>query len=167
MRKILVIGCCGAGKSTLSKKLSDRLGLPIIHLDQVYWKPNWVETPKLEFEKEVAELIQNNAYVMDGNYSSTLAMRLKEADTLIYLDYPTWLCFWRVIKRIIKHNGSTRPDMTDGCNERFDLEFLHYVLAFKWIVGTRIEKILRKGDYQAKIFRLSNDKAVVKFLQSI
>jgi adenylate kinase family enzyme len=167
MKKILVIGCCGAGKSTLSKKLSDRLGLPIIHLDKVYWKLNWIETPKDEFEKEVTELMQNEVYVMDGNYSSTLSMRIKEADTLIYLDYPTWLCFWRVIKRIIKHYGSTREDMTKGCNERFDLEFLHYVLAFRWIVGTRIEKILKKGDYLAKVIRLSNDKAVAAFLQSI
>ena len=167
MKKILVIGCCGAGKSTLSKKLSDQLELPMIHLDKVYWKANWVESPKEEFEKKVKELIQNEAYVMDGNYSSTLAMRLKEADTLVYLDYPTWTCFWRVIKRIIKYHGTTRPDMTEGCHERFDFGFLHYVLAFKWIAGTRIEKILKGGDFQAKVIRLSNDKAVTAFLQSI
>ena len=167
MKKVLVIGCCGAGKSTLSKKLSDQLELPIIHLDKVYWKPNWIESPKEEFEKKVKELIQNESYVMDGNYSSTLAMRLKEADTLVYLDYPTWMCFWRVIKRIIKYHGTTRPDMTEGCHERFDFAFLHYVLAFRWIAATRIEKILKKGDYHAKVIRLSNDKAVTAFLQSI
>ncbi len=167
MKKILVIGCCGAGKSTFSKQLSDQLGLPIIHLDKVYWKPNWVETPKEEFEKKVAELIQRDSYVMDGNYSSTLAIRLKEADTLVYLDYPIWLCFWRVIKRIIKHHGTTRPDMAAGCHEHFDFSFLHYVIAFKWIAGTRIEKILKNEDYSANVIRLCSDEAVSVFLQSV
>ncbi len=167
MKKVLVIGCCGAGKSTLSKKLSDKLGLPIIHLDQAYWQANWVETPKEEWENKVAQLIQQEAFIMDGNYSGTLAMRLQAADTLVYLDYPTWLCFWRVIQRIFKYHGTTRPDMTQRCHERFDLSFLHYVLVFRWIAGKRIEKILKIKDYKADVIRLKTDKAVEMYLKSL
>lgn len=167
MKRILVIGCCGSGKSTLSHKLYSKLGLPIIHLDQVYWQTDWIETHKAEFEKKVKELANQPAYIMDGNYASTLDLRLQRADTLIYLDFPTWICLWRVLKRIFKYHGQTRPDMTPGCHERFDIGFLHYVITFRWIAAPRIENILGKGDYLTNIVRLKNDKSVQAYLDSL
>jgi len=167
MKKILVIGSCGAGKSTLSRKLSFKLNLPIIHLDQEYWKPGWKETPKNEFEARVRELIKRPSYIMDGNYASTLDIRLSEADHLIFLDYPTRITFWRVLWRIIGNYGKTRPDMTEGCLERFDLEFLHYVLMFNLISRKRITKILEKHKDQVNIVALKNDKEVNTYLAQL
>jgi len=167
MKRVLIIGNCGSGKSTLSTKLSIKTKLPVIHLDKEYWQAGWKETPKDEWEKKVAKLIRRDQYIMDGNYRGTLALRLGQADTLIYLQYPSLKCFWRVLKRIFKHHGKTRPDMHPGCPERFDLDFLHYVLAFKWIVGVRIEKTLNSGNCTAKLIRLKNDKAVSEYLDSI
>ena len=67
---------------------------------------------------------------MDGNFSETMDVRIKNADTIIYLDYPTLKCFWRVLLRVFKHNGRVRSDMAPGCKEQFDLDFLYFVLTF-------------------------------------
>lgn len=167
MKRILIIGSCGAGKSTLSRKMSSKLNLPIIHLDQEYWQPGWEETPKSEWEDKVKQLIKRPTYIMDGNYASTLDIRLSEADHLIFLDYPTRISFWRVLKRIISNYGKTRLDMTEGCPERFDIEFLHYVLVFNLISRKRITKILEKHQDQTDIVILKTDKEVNTYLAQL
>jgi len=167
VKKILIIGCCGAGKSTLSKKLSTKLGLPVIHLDQAYWKPGWIETPKEEWECKIAELVKQLAYIMDGNYSGSLHLRLPSADQVIILDYPTRICFWRVIKRIVKNLGVTRSDMTQGCPERFDLAFLHYVLVFNIVSRKKIYKKIRDTPHNADLLVLKNDKEVNFYLAQL
>ncbi len=167
MKRILIIGSCGAGKSTLSRKMSSKLNLPIIHLDQEYWQPGWEETPKSEWEDKVKQLIKRPTYIMDGNYASTLDIRLSEADHLIFLDYPTRISFWRVLKRIISNYGKTRSDMTEGCPERFDIEFLHYVLVFNLISRKRITKILEKHQDQTDIVILKTDKEVNTYLAQL
>jgi len=121
MQRILVTGCCGAGKSTFSKKLQSILKLELIHLDQYYHKPNWEKPEKAEWEKTVNSLVQKPSWIMDGNFSGTMDVRIKSADTIIYLDYPTLKCFWRIIKRIVKYHGVLRSDMANGCKEQFDL----------------------------------------------
>ena len=167
MKRILIIGSCGAGKSTLSRKMSSKLNLPIIHLDQEYWQPGWEETPKSEWEDKVKQLIKRPTYIMDGNYASTLDIRLSEADHLIFLDYPTRISFWRVLKRIISNYGKTRLDMIEGCPERFDIEFLHYVLVFNLISRKRITKILEKHQDQTDIVILKTDKEVNTYLAQL
>lgn len=130
MKKVLVIGCCGAGKSTFSKTLQSILKLELIQLDQYYHKPNWEESEKEQWEGIVNNLVQKPSWIMDGNYKGTFDIRFKEADTIIYLDYSTLKCLWRVIKRIVKYNGTVRLDMPNGCEERFDWHFIHYVATF-------------------------------------
>lgn len=90
MRKILVIGCCGSGKSTFSRRLNEITKIDIIHLDKEYWNPGWVEPPKDEWKKLVETLIARDAWIMDGNYSGTLELRLHACDTMIYLDMKPW-----------------------------------------------------------------------------
>jgi len=117
----MVIGCCGSGKSTFSKQLKAMLNLELIHLDQYYWKPHWVESDSAEWSNKVQELANKEAWIMDGNYAGTMKWRIARADTIIYLDRSTLTCLWRVIKRTIQHYGKSRPDMPEGCKERFDL----------------------------------------------
>jgi len=159
LKKILVIGCCGAGKSTFSKKLYSILNLEIIHLDQYYHKPNWEETEQDEWNKIVNNLVQKPAWIMDGNYSGTMDVRVESADTIIYLDYPTLKCFWRVIKRILKYHGKERPDMPQGCKERFDLEFLHYVATFNSKNRKEILEKLNLIKNEKKVYVLKTDRA--------
>lgn len=137
----MVIGCCGAGKSTFSRKLHAITKLPLIHLDQAYWKAGWEETPKSTWAQKVHELAERPQWIIDGNYGGSMDIRLAKADTIIFLQYPTWLCMSRVLKRTLRHWGKTRPDMPEGCPERFDWQFLHYVLNFN---RTRVPQILER-----------------------
>lgn len=126
-RRVVVVGCGGAGKSTFSKRLGELLGVPVVHLDSFFWKPGWTETPKEEWEARVADLVRLDAWVMDGNYGGTMEMRLAASDAVVFLDLPRFLCLRRVLERRLRFAGKPRPDMAPGCPERLDLEFLKYV----------------------------------------
>lgn len=142
MQRILVLGCSGSGKSTLARELGPRLGLPIIHLDQVHWQPGWVESDRQDFLQSLAPKIAAGRWIVDGNYTSTLATRLPRADTILFLDYPRWISVLRVLKRIVTSYGKVRPDMAPGCPEQIDFEFLHYVWNFKHRHGKDIRAML-------------------------
>jgi adenylate kinase family enzyme len=128
-RRILVLGCSGAGKSTLSRRLGAALGLPVIHLDQLYWNTGWVECSDEEMRAKVAAVVATDAWVIDGNYSRFLPERIPRADTIVFLDIPRIICLASVLKRVAQTYGRTRADMAPGCPEKFDLEF------FSWIWG--------------------------------
>lgn len=131
MNKVIVIGSGGAGKSTFSRQLGERTGLPVFHLDALNWRPGWVATPKDEWDELMNKLVRNEAWIIDGNYGRTLDTRLKAADTIIFLDMPTSLCMYRVIKRRVMYHGRTRPDLNEGCPERLDLGFIRWIWSYR------------------------------------
>lgn len=165
MKRVLVIGPCGAGKSTLSVELGRRLGLPVHHLDQLHWEPGWVEGSTDALIEKVAAITAGERWLIDGNYGSTMAERIAHADSVVYLDYPIRLCAWRLLKRIWTWRGRTRPDMTEGCPERFDLGFFFYVLA--WDSGPRIRTEARLADFEGKLVRLKNPRALQSWLETL
>ena len=128
MQRILVIGSSGTGKSTLARQMGPKLGLPVIHLDQEYWQPGWVATEPAAWEARVAHLVAREAWVMDGNYSGTFAIRVPRSDAIVWLDLPRRIYFPRAVWRIVQSYGRVRPDLAPGCPEKVDLEFL-----FKWV----------------------------------
>jgi len=167
MKKILVIGAGGAGKSTFARRLGESLGLPVIHLDKVFWHAGWVETPKDVWRRKVEELCAGDSWVMDGNYSGTLDVRLEACDTIIFLDLPRVLSTWRVLKRAVIYRNAPRPDMAEGCRERIDLKFLHWVWTYQ---KRRRPKILaRLGELAGgkRVYRLSSSAEVEKFLAEV
>src|SRR3982751_1716212 len=99
MKKILVIGSGGAGKSTFAQRLGAILKLEVIHLDSLYWSSGWVEMPKDEWRTMVDELLKKDSWIMDGNYGGTLDIRLEAADTVVFLDISRLICLWRILKR--------------------------------------------------------------------
>ncbi|WP_217695157.1 hypothetical protein [Marinobacterium stanieri] len=125
MKKIAVIGSSGSGKSTFSALLGKELNLPVHHLDQLYWKPNWVKPPKEDWIKVQSSICDSEYWIIDGNYQSTLDIRLKACDTVIFLDVNRYACIYRVLKRIIF--SSKRQYLADGCNERFDIDFIKFI----------------------------------------
>lgn len=157
MQKIVVIGSPGSGKSTFAPALARRLSLPIYHLDALYWKPGWVETPHGEWRALQIDLVAQDCWVIDGNYSSTIDIRLEAADTVIFFDMPRWLCVWRATRRVLHYRGKQRPDMAPGCYERIDRQFLEFLL-YIWTFKTRQrpaiwEKLAALKDKRAVILR--------------
>lgn len=164
MRRILVIGSGGAGKSTFSRRLSDLLGIEVIHLDKEHWKAGWVEPPKDVWRKKVEELVGGDAWIMDGNFSGTLDVRLAACDTVIFLDLPRALCIWRVLKRVATYRGSHRPDMAEGCHEKLDLSFLLWIWNYPSRTKPKVLGLIEEHSQGKRIVHLRSREAVEKFL---
>lgn len=126
--RILILGPSGAGKSTLARELGQLLGYPVIHLDAHFWQPGWVHLPRDVWRVQQEALLQGDRWIVDGNYGSTLDLRLQYADCAIFLDYPRFHCLYRALKRRIQYRGTTRPDMPPDCPEKIDLEFIRWIL---------------------------------------
>jgi len=165
--RILVIGCGGAGKSTVARRIGDTLQLPVVHLDQLYWRSGWVPTPPDEWAHLVASLCAREHWVMDGNYGGTIDARLAACDAVIFLDAPRYVCLWRVVRRAIRYRGRTRPDLAEGCRERLTWEFVSWIWTY---AGRRRPGILTKlaalpHDKRSIVLRSSRD--VDRFLHSL
>lgn len=147
----MIIGSGGAGKSTLARQLGEILELPVIHLDAEYWNAGWQPTSNPEWRETVQRLVQQEAWIMDGNYSGTMDLRLPIADTVIFLNFPRLLCLWRVVKRRWQYDGKTRPDMAENCPEQLNWEFIHWI----WTYPAR-----RRAEILAKLNQLGPDQNV-------
>lgn len=166
MERVIIIGCGGAGKSTLARQLGEKLNIPVVHLDKLFWRPGWVSFPQEEFDQIVRQELAKEKWIMDGNFNRTLPERIKWCDTIIYLDFSRFACLMGVFKRILTTHGKVRPDMGEGCPERFDWEFLQWVWNFN--------KNKREGNYRllneaegVETIVLKNRKAVRKFLKQL
>jgi adenylate kinase family enzyme len=168
MKKILIIGSSGAGKSTFARRLHRAIGLPLIHLDRLYWKPNWVETTdKSEWKRTIENALRGDAWILDGNYSGTLEMRLEKCDAVIFLDLPRLLCIYRILKRVALYKKGSRPDMADGCDERFDWEFVKIVWNYPTRSKPKVEALLHRFESEKTIFRLHSQKEIEDFFVNI
>lgn len=165
MQRVLIIGPCGAGKSTLAVELGRTLDLPVYHMDQLNWRPGWIESSKDEIRERLAGIVATDRWLIDGNYGSTMSERLDRADTVIYLDFPIRLCAWRLLRRIWTYRGKARPDMTEGCPERFDLEFFLYVLF--WNSGPRPRTEERLKSYTGALIRLRSPAELSCWMRSL
>jgi adenylate kinase family enzyme len=123
-RRILVLGPSGAGKSTLARRIGARLDLPVVHLDTFHWNPGWIESETSRFRQRLAAAAAGDAWVMDGNYTAHLDLRLPRTEVVIWLDLPRRVYFSRAVWRSIRNYGRERDDLGPGCPEQFDLSFL-------------------------------------------
>lgn len=167
MKRVIVIGCAGSGKSTFSKQIGERTGLPVVHLDAHYWKPGWIAAESESFDREMQRIMQADSWIMDGNYSRTLDMRLDRADTVILFDLPRYLCLYRIIKRRLQYHGQTRVDMGAGCVEKLDFAFIRWVWNFRKRSRPKLLSRLHqvRGSHNVVIFR--SPKEVRRYLESM
>ena len=166
MERVLIIGCGGAGKSTLARALGEKTGLPVVHLDRLFWKPGWVETPKAEFDTVIRREMAKPRWIMDGNFHRTLSERILHCDTVIYLDFNRFTCLLGVAKRVITTYGRVRPDMAEGCPERFDWDFVKWVWNFNKRNRNRYHQTLGQAE-NVTVHILKNRQQVRAFLESL
>ncbi len=150
MRKVMIIGCPGAGKSTFARRLHDVTGLPLYHLDMLWHKPDRTNIPKEEFDVRLGEIVRKDRWIIDGNYQRTLEMRLKECDTVFLLDYPLSVCLEGARSRI----GQKRDDLP-WLETEFDEGFREWITRFPKDELPQIYELLRKykGKNEIVIFR--------------
>jgi len=167
----MVIGIsAGVGKSTFARELGETLNINVYHLDTLYWKPNWVEAPLEEFSKAQQEIVNQQQWIIEGNYSNTFEIRAKQADTIIYLELPLFVCLYRVIKRWFMNIGKSRPDMGEGCKERLKWEFIKFILTtYNPRKSKMIEqlKVFQSLDPTKKIITLKSKQEVHTFIRKV
>ena len=164
MKRILVLGPSGSGKTTLAEKIGYILQIPILHLDRYFWNTGWVETPSSEWHQKVRNLISGDSWVMDGNYTSNLAMRARAADTIIFIKSPRRLSYLRAFQRIFRNFGRTRPELPEGCPERIDIEFLKYIWKYPSTKQPMILNFLETHRTMKDIHILKNRQEVEDFV---
>ncbi len=128
MRRVIVIGCPGSGKSTFARALRDKTGLPLHHLDMMYWRTDGTTVPKEDFRSALAQVLDDERWIVDGNYASTMELRLQKCDTVFFLDYSTEVC----LDGLNSRRGKPRPDLPwVEPEDRVDEEFLSFVKNYR------------------------------------
>lgn len=130
--RVLVIGCSGGGKTTLSRRLAARFGLRHMSMDaEVFWLPGWVQRDRAEQRRLIEELVSQPRWIMDGTNTSSFDLRLPRTDLVVWVKMPRWLCLRSVVWRWLRHLGRTRPEMAPNCPERVSREFVRYIWTFE------------------------------------
>lgn len=128
MKRVVIIGCPGAGKSTFSRQLAQATNLPLVHLDFYYHDDRFdYQHDKHEWRKLVALLADKERWIIEGNYKSTFELRFPRADTIIYFDYPRYISVWRTLKRRAQYHNKLRPEMPANWQEKISPEFMKFV----------------------------------------
>lgn len=167
MRRVLVIGSGGAGKSTLARRIAAVTGLPLIHLDALFWHSGWRATPDDSWDRVIDELCAREVWVMDGNYGRTLAVRLAACDTVVFVDTPRWRCLWRIVRRRIRYGARNRPDLPEGCPDRLTWEFVRWVWSYPRRRRPPILRQLSELSEQKRIVVLRGRRESERFLAGL
>jgi adenylate kinase family enzyme len=167
LKRVLIIGSGGAGKTTFAKQLAERTGLPLVHLDRLYWRAGWNPTPPEAWRAAVAQLIERDSWIMDGNYGGTLDIRLQACDTIVFLDLSRFICLWRVLKRHSLHRGRNRPELPAGCPEQLSWEFVKWIWTYPRLRRPGIMRRLAELGDQKRVITLRSQSEVEQFLGSL
>lgn len=164
MRRVLVMGSGGAGKTVFARRLAALTGLPLIHLDAEYWQPGWVARPPAEWAARLGALVQQPSWILDGSYGGSLSLCLAACDTVIFLDMPRWLALSRLIKRRWQHRGRSRPELPPGCPERLRWDVVVWVRRYRQ--RARAQQLLQLAALGATkwVVRLRTPREVERFL---
>jgi adenylate kinase family enzyme len=167
MKRVIVVGSPGSGKSTFSKKLGSMTGLPIVHLDYYHLQSQHnYRADTASWNLKVIELIKPDKWIMDGNYGATFPERFKSADTIVFFDIPRRICLYRILKRYFYYQNRKRDEMPDDWVEKLDPEFLKYVWHFSRRSKPKIlDQIKNNKNENVIIFKKS--KEVEYYLSNI
>lgn len=167
MQRVLVLGSSGSGKSTFARRLGAVTGLPVVHIDQLYWGPGWVQVPDDVYLQRLRNALAQPRWIIDGNNSLTLDLRVPRADRIVLLDRSRLLCVARVMARVAKSRGKVRADMAPECPERFDWEFMKYVWNFPNVHWKRTLAAVERHDAWERTTTLRNDAESAAFIEAL
>jgi adenylate kinase family enzyme len=168
MERILIVGGCGAGKSTLARALGQKLNIPVVHLDRLFWQAGWQSVSHEVFDLRLCNTLSEPRWIIDGNFDRTLPERLTRCDTVIDLNYPRRVCITGVLRRVVLNYGRVREDMADGCPEKLDFSFLRWIWMFPKNQRPKVDCLLAQAEKNGVIvLHFANRKACRKWLNSL
>ncbi|MFM9938796.1 MAG: topology modulation protein [Hyphomicrobiaceae bacterium] len=168
LNRVVVIGSSGVGKSTFARRLGAVTGIPVTHIDQLFWQAGWVPTPKDVYLARLAAVVAQERWIIEGVNPSTLDLRLPRTDQLIWLERNRLACLWRVGRRVVSTYGRVRPDVAPGCPEKApDCEFLTYIWTFGSRIAPRIEVAIEKHVMRDRTVRLHSDREAQAYLDQL
>ena len=162
-----MIGSGGGGKSVFAVELGRRTGLPVIHLDRLFWKPGWEAMEEAAWQAVHAELLEADRWIIDGNYGSTMEARFARADTVFFLDLPRLVCLSGALRRRWRHRAGGRPDMVDGQRERIDLAFLWWIFRYPDTRRPGVLERLSKLPAETRVVRIRSRREAREVLDGI
>jgi adenylate kinase family enzyme len=167
VERVVVLGPGGAGKSELARSLAGRTGLPVVHLDVLFWREGWTPAPRGEALRDLHAAIQRDRWILDGNFLDAGDNRFARADNVVFLDLPRRTCLWRVLWRLVRDRGRSRADLPEGCREGFDLEFLRWIWRYPWADRPRVLGLLAGLDRGIDVHHLRSGDDVTRFLAKL
>ena len=167
VKRVAIIGAGGAGKSVLARELGARTGLPVIHLDRLYWRPGWTEPPKAEWQWVHEGLIAGERWIIDGNYGGTMEPRLRAADTVVYLDLPRLVCLWSVVRRRFSEGRRGRADIADRLQDKLEWAFLRWIWNYPAKRRPAILQLLASLPAATAVIQLRSRRAVREWLDRV
>jgi adenylate kinase family enzyme len=167
MKRVMIVGQPGAGKTWLARELGRRTGLPVHHMDMIHWKPGWVERDRAGKQAMARRVEESESWIFEGGLSATMPNRLVRADTVILLDVPFVVRVWRVFVRTIRDYGQTRPDLPENCPERFDREFWGFIWRTRVTARQRNRSLIRTAAPKTVVHVIQSRRDVAEFLQSL
>lgn len=165
MQRVAVVGSGGAGKTTFAIACSKATGLPVVHLDEHFWSPGWIESNPEEWRERQVDLLSGDRWIADGNYGNTLDLRLSLADTIIWLDFPRHVCLFGAVRRTLFNYG--RPMQAEGCPERFDREFLEWVWKFPQESRPKLTEAIALHGHRANVLQFRSQRETREFLRGL
>jgi adenylate kinase family enzyme len=162
VKRVVIIGCGGSGKTHLARRLAELLNLPLTHLDAVYYDANWKPLPHSDFAKAQETLVARPEWVIEGNYASTMPLRLRAADTVILLDPPTVTCLRRILQRRTHHGAGQHP--ATGLYPRITWSFIAYILTYRRAMLPRVHQLIIEHADEADVLVLHSRAEVENFL---
>ena len=165
--RIAIVGCSGGGKSTLARKLGAKLGLPIVHLDVIFWLPGWKESDDARFRAKLEAALAGGRWITDGNFSRMADLHFAGAELIVWVDQPRMLCLRRALSRAIRMRGQSRIDMAEGCVERIDLPFLRYIWRWNAVTRPKIEAAIARHAPATPVVRLRSDREIAGWLDTV
>lgn len=154
--KVMIFGRPGSGKSTFAFKLHQLTDLPLYHIDKYFFESNWVERNYIEFLEIQQSLVNKDSWIIDGNSTKSFEMRYSKADLAIYFNYPRFLCYWRIFKRLFYKNNQI-DDRAKNCGETIRFSLLKYMWSFEERVTKQLNYLKNKYP-NCKFIEITSDK---------